>query len=127
MDRRSSMELQDRRSFLHRCAWSGDAVHAGVVVTLLIGKSLAIIPLHYPLSYMFTPEATVLSLPSGAATKINAVFAWLAQVERTKQTGLYLLLFVGVDLLKDLRFPCLERIQSGRTRFLILPLVEQEG
>ncbi|XP_050986041.1 sodium channel, voltage-gated, type IV, beta a [Labeo rohita] len=31
------MELQDRRSFLHRCARSGDVVHAGLVVTLLIG------------------------------------------------------------------------------------------
>uniref|UniRef100_A0A673MIC4 Sodium channel subunit beta-4-like n=1 Tax=Sinocyclocheilus rhinocerous TaxID=307959 RepID=A0A673MIC4_9TELE len=31
------MGLQDRRSFLHRCARSGDVVHAGLVVTLLIG------------------------------------------------------------------------------------------
>ncbi|KAK9961935.1 hypothetical protein ABG768_007332 [Culter alburnus] len=31
------MELQQGRSILHRCARSGDVVHAGLVVTLLIG------------------------------------------------------------------------------------------
>lgn len=45
--RRSDMELQRGRSFLHRCAGSGDVVHAGLVVTLLIGKSLVVFP-YYP-------------------------------------------------------------------------------
>lgn len=43
----SDMELQQGRSILHRCARSGDVVHAGLVVTLLIGKSLAVLPYLY--------------------------------------------------------------------------------
>lgn len=43
--RKSDMELQQgRRSFQHKCARSGDALYAGLVITLLIGKSLSIIP-----------------------------------------------------------------------------------
>ncbi len=118
------MEFQDRRSFLHRCARSGDAVHAGLVVTLLIGKSLAIIPLHCPLFYLFTPEPTILRLPSGAAKMLQFLHGLHKSRGPNKPGYIYLLLFVEVDLLKDLRFLCLERIQSGRTRFLILPLVE---
>lgn len=60
--------------------------------------------------------------------KNAAVFAWLAQVERTKQAGLYLLLFVEVDLLKHLKFLSLEKLQTGRVRILqdpTVPLVKE--
>lgn len=122
MGRRSDMELHQGRSILHRCARSGDVVHAGLVVTLLIGKSLAVIPYYPTLVPLFS--CLLVRFPSGAAAKMLQFLRGLHNSRLLNKLG-YLLLFVELDLLKDLRFRCLERLQSGRTRFPLIPLVKE--